>query len=58
MFAEIQRQYPSLNLYAYDVVNEAVSDDANRTRYYGGRGNLDTEMVDLHGSDLRRQQIY
>jgi GH35 family endo-1,4-beta-xylanase len=36
IFAEIQRQYPSLNLYAYDVVNEAVSDDANRTRNYGG----------------------
>lgn len=36
MFAEIKRQYPSLNLYAYDVVNEAVSDDANRTRNFGG----------------------
>ncbi|NLP26455.1 MAG: family 43 glycosylhydrolase [Clostridiales bacterium] len=36
MFAIIKAQYPSLNLYAYDVVNEAVSDDANRTRNFGG----------------------
>lgn len=36
MFAAIETQYPALNLYAYDVVNEAVSDDANRTANYGG----------------------
>ena len=36
MFETIKRQYPSLNLYAYDVVNEAVSDDSNRTANYGG----------------------
>ena len=36
MFAAIKTQYPSLNLYAYDVVNEAVSDDSNRTSNYGG----------------------
>ena len=31
MFEAIENQYPYLNLYAYDVVNEAVSDDASRT---------------------------
>lgn len=36
MFAAIQTQYPDLNLYAYDVVNEAVSDDSNRTANNGG----------------------
>ncbi len=36
MFNAIATQYPSLDLYAYDVVNEAVSDDSNRTANYGG----------------------
>jgi len=36
MFNAIQTQYPDLDLYAYDVVNEAVSDDANRTANFGG----------------------
>ncbi len=36
MFAAIETQYPELDLYAYDVVNEAVSDDSNRTANYGG----------------------
>ena len=28
MFAAYEREYPSLNLYAYDVCNECISDDA------------------------------
>jgi len=36
MFSAIARQYPNLDLYAYDVVNEAVSDDSNRTANFGG----------------------
>ncbi len=36
MFNAIETQYPELDLYAYDVVNEAVSDDSNRTANYGG----------------------
>lgn len=31
MFSAIETQYPDLNLYAYDVCNECVSDDASRT---------------------------
>lgn len=30
-FAAIKQQYPTLDLYAYDVCNECISDDANRT---------------------------
>lgn len=36
MFEAIQTQYPELNLYAYDVANECISDDQNRTANYGG----------------------
>ncbi len=36
LFAAIETQYPSINLYAYDVCNEVVSDDSNRTANYGG----------------------
>lgn len=36
MFTAIQQQYPALNLYAYDVCNECVSDDSNRTANFGG----------------------
>ncbi len=36
IFQAIQTQYPSLNLYAYDVANECISDDANRTANFGG----------------------
>lgn len=35
-FNAFKTQYPTLNLYAYDVVNEAVSDDSNRTANNGG----------------------
>ncbi len=36
MFALIKKQYPSVNLYAYDVANECISDDSNRTANNGG----------------------
>ncbi len=56
LFAEIKRQYPSLNLYSYDVVNEAVSDDSNRTRNYGGArepgyGNGKSPWVQVYGDN-------
>ena len=39
MFAIIKEQYPNLDLYAYDVVNEATSDNSARTNdtYKGAR---------------------
>lgn len=36
MFDAIKTQYPDLNLYAYDVANECISDDSNRTANNGG----------------------
>lgn len=36
MFNTIKTQYPDLNLYAYDVANECISDDSNRTANFGG----------------------
>ncbi|MDE5584476.1 MAG: endo-1,4-beta-xylanase [Ruminococcus sp.] len=36
MFSAIKTQYPDLNLYAYDVANECISDDSNRTANFGG----------------------
>ena len=36
MFSAIEQQYPELNLYAYDVANECISDDSNRTANFGG----------------------
>ncbi|MDY3258361.1 MAG: endo-1,4-beta-xylanase [Ruminococcus callidus] len=36
MFAAIKKQYPTLDLYAYDICNECVSDDSNRTANNGG----------------------
>ncbi|MDO5558087.1 MAG: endo-1,4-beta-xylanase [Oscillospiraceae bacterium] len=36
MFSALKQQYPDLDLYAYDVCNECVSDDSNRTANNGG----------------------
>jgi len=56
MFNAIATQYPSLNLYAYDVCNECVSDDSNRTANYGGAreagtGNGQSKWVQIYGSN-------
>ncbi|MGN1480510.1 endo-1,4-beta-xylanase [Porcipelethomonas sp.] len=36
IFAAIKEQYPELDLYAYDVANECISDDSERTQNNGG----------------------
>ncbi|MDE5945725.1 MAG: endo-1,4-beta-xylanase, partial [Oscillospiraceae bacterium] len=47
MFEAIKTQYPDLNLYAYDVANECISDDSNRTANNGGsRVPGDNNVVD------------
>ncbi len=56
MFAEIQKQYPTLDLYAYDVCNECVSDDSNRTKNNGGSrepgyGNGKSPWVQVYGDN-------
>ncbi len=56
MFAAIEKQYPELNLYAYDVANECISDDSNRTANNGGSrepgyGNGKSPWVQVYGSN-------
>jgi arabinoxylan arabinofuranohydrolase len=56
MFTAIAEQYPSLNLYAYDVANECISDDSNRTANYGGAreagyGNGASPWVQVYGDN-------
>ena len=56
MFSAIQTQYPTLDLYAYDVCNECISDDANRTKNNGGArtpgyNNGNSPWVQVYGSN-------
>ncbi|MCI8776396.1 MAG: family 43 glycosylhydrolase [Oscillospiraceae bacterium] len=58
MFAAIKQQYPSLDLYAYDVANECISDDSNRTANFGGSrepgentGNGHSPWVQVYGDN-------
>lgn len=56
IFNAIETQYPDLNLYAYDVANECVSDDSNRTANYGGArepgyGNGKSPWVQVYGDN-------
>lgn len=56
LFAAIERQYPDLDLYAYDVANECVSDDSNRTANNGGSrepgyGNGKSPWVQVYGNN-------
>ena len=56
IFAAFKSQYPTLDLYAYDVVNEAVSDDSNRTKNNGGArvpgyGNGASPWVQVYGDN-------
>jgi len=58
MFAAIEQQYPELNLYAYDVANECISDNPDRTANYGGTRepgeNIDGQSpwVQVYGSNV------
>ncbi len=56
MFNMFATQYPTLNLYAYDVVNEATSDDSNRTKNNRGArepgyGNGKSPWVQVYGDN-------
>ena len=57
MFAAFAQKYPDLNLYAYDICNECVSDDSNRTKNNGGArtpgyGNGNSPWVQVYGSNI------
>ncbi|MDO5558139.1 MAG: endo-1,4-beta-xylanase [Oscillospiraceae bacterium] len=56
MFTEIRKQYPTLDLYAYDVCNECVSEDSERIMNNGGArepgfGSGKSPWVRIYGSN-------
>jgi len=49
IFALIQKDYPNLNLYAYDVVNEALNDNGSLRN--AGIGDGQSPWTQIYGSD-------
>lgn len=58
MFAAFESQYPSLELFAYDVCNECVSDDGNRQANYGGAREPGDNNVQGQGGKSGWVQVY
>ena len=58
LFAAIKTQYPDLYVYAYDVCNECVSDDSNRTANYGGAREPGDSKVNGQGGKSAWVQVY
>ena len=63
MFDAFKTQYPSLDLYAYDVCNECVSDDGNRTANAGGArepgyGDGKSPWVQVYGDNSFVEQAF
>ena len=58
MFGAIESQYPDLDLYAYDVCNECVSDDYNRTANAGGAREAGDSSVQGQGGKSAWVQVY
>ncbi len=63
MFAAFAQQYPSLELFSYDVCNECVSDDSNRTKNNGGArvggyGNGASPWVQVYGDNSFVEQAF
>lgn len=63
MFNAIKTQYPDLDLYAYDVANECVSDDSNRTKNNGGArvpgyGDGKSPWVQVYGDNSFVEQAF
>lgn len=63
MFSAIETQYPTLDLYAYDICNECISDDANRTANFGGArvggfGQGESGWVKVYGDNSFVEKAY
>ncbi len=58
MFNAIKQQYPKLDLYAYDVCNECVSDSDQRTANNGGARVPGDNNIQGHGGESAWVQVY
>ena len=63
LFSAIKTQYPDLDLYAYDVCNECVSDDSSRTKNNGGArlpgyGDGKSPWVQIYGNNSFVEQAF
>jgi len=58
MFAAIATQYPNLNLYAYDVVNEAFTNDGGGLRKADGDTGGNSKWTKIYGDDSFIQNAF
>ena len=58
MFEAFATQYPSLNLYSYDVCNECISDGGNGGPRGGGYGNGNSPWVKVYGDNSFIEQAF
>lgn len=58
MFEAFANQYPTLNLYAYDVCNECISDAGNGGPRGGGYGNGNSPWVQVYGDNSFIEQAF
>jgi len=58
LFAAIKTQYPNLNLYAYDVVNEAFTNDGGSLRKASGDTGGDSKWTQIYNNDSFIQNAF
>ena len=58
MFEAFATQYPTLNLYSYDVCNECISDAGNGGPRGGGYGNGNSPWVQVYGDNSFIEQAF
>ncbi len=58
MFNAFATQYPDLNLYAYDVCNECISDGGNGGPRQGGYGDGKSPWVQVYGDNSFIEQAF
>ena len=58
MFEAFATQYPDLDLYAYDVCNECISDNGNGGPRGGGYGNGNSPWVQVYGDNSFIEQAF